>query len=982
MAAHQNCDLDTLGSGTKFEQLCNALLTHYFGPAIVPYGAQGPDGGIDALLDGLPQRSGPPSLIGGSAPKTSGLWVFQAKYHQAGTSPKTALTDLNAEWSGWKSRKSRPSYFLFMTNLVLTPALHQAFRKKAKTPTPFKFFDYWDGAKIQALVEGNQSIRAAYFPNCEDHVLDLKKTFIAVATTGSKEKKRSKKKLKITKSPVRKTKKAYVSSVEDLAKFESDFARANEEIVSRFKVATEETPKSWQKVDILAPKTGILKLADTGTDILLKLISASDVQSVLVKQWHKYLGEEVEKGEAILTLLFDPNDKELIELSQKSLFVVVPEAIDQNKKIDEEVKRIAKIAIASIRESDAFKAEAALRDLFKLRSQYITARSKYGVGFFPNSRRLGNITFGWSFLSIWDRAFERICDILLKQDQPDSLYRLIGNIPETLAEAAIDNRLPPEEVMSELSALTPLLYKAEKRKVDGLPEILYEGLENVFQHFYDLNHRLKGVEDAEWALSVADQLAGFGAEIGRASLKKDLKIDFGFSLRLIGLATSLYYAGTTSSAEVGPGWVSNYEKLQDLDRQSSLIQSEMFFALGTFAWFLCRNGRTDVADIAIAQLSGLPVKRVAELFAGRRGSLRRWYSWWFNPEGKRAVWSSRVDHDIRESLLVRLAIGPVSTEDLEGLSLLESQSSTDEFLKDLEIQYVLIRKLSPSTKLIPLAKIQAVVRLARKAAEKRVLDRIRGDQKFSSEKLSEIEESFRKTLREHDPSSRLYKVEINTDSNFKPEHYVGSYSIENKDWFLEDQGHVSHSVSGMGSGWAESIVYGRASLLVEKLKANIKFKEVAVAELAALLREIQQKFDENFVMIAHPLSIPWQLQTEFLRYKPQLAPGEMDFAPGQRSRIGKIDLFSARKLVKGQFAIFPKSTFTWLTTAIRHQPIISFIDPASAVGKQILERNPKMDLSLKVLVDAKEPGTMAFDQKLIGQAMGWQVMAAKDDDLV
>lgn len=985
MAAHQHFDLDQLGSTAKFEQLCYALLLHFFGPEVIPYGALGPDGGIDARLDGAPPSytsfEGIPLIYGTKKFTKPGFWVFQAKYHQRGSyNKKTPISDLEKEWTLWrKKRKPKPDCFLFMTNIVFTPGTHKEFLKKSKKCSPFKFFDYWDGEKIAALIAANSSIRSSFFPNCEDQGPKLDRILDAVTEVRKKTKKKTSKKGKKVKSRTKqvKTRMTYFSSVEELASYEAAFASANTEIVDRFKKSDTDVPKTWKKVEILASGEGILQLAEQGKDIILRLISASESQSVIVRLWHKFLGEHVNKGETIVSLSYDPDDEELIEQAKKSLFSIAPGSTDFHVLIDKGVKEKAQIAISALRQSDSFAAEDALRQLFRLRSQYIEARRKYGLGFYPNSRRLGRMTFGWSFISLWDDAFERICDVLLTQQQPDDLYRLVGNIPEALANTAIDNRLPPEEIVSELTTFTILLFKAQDRQVDRLKKLMLEDLEDVFDHFHDLNHRMKGLTDAEWAFPLAQSLVDFAAELGRHSLSKKLDIDFGYAKRLVGLATGIHYSHAAVTHD--GSWTKNYDRLKELDAANSGLQHEANFAFGTYAWFLCRRGKKELSDIAVSELRSLSVQETVRFYS-RRDGLRRWYSWWFNPEGKRAAWSSRVDHDIREALLLRLALGPTSVEDLLPLALLESESSTEELLKDLSTSYDVMESLSVPGG-IKFEDLKGTILSARKEVTARWKEKIRSEKNLSERKIKKTEESFTKTLAEQDPKGQLYQVAVETSSEFKPTHFVGVYSVQDKEWFLDDTGYASYSVGGMGSNWAENIIHGRESLIINELKAKLKFSSVKLPSVSEVLQKISEEISDEFVMLLNSISIPWQLQQKFFKNEYQAGPGARSFAPGQLFRIGNVDVFPGRRLGKGQFTIFPKDTFVWATKRVCEKPRVALIDPASEEGIGIKKKYPEMDLDLKMIVEARELGTMRVNAEAFKRAQGWRILFKDESEL-
>ncbi len=108
-------------SAESFEQFVQALSVHVIGPGVAIFGA-GPDGGREATFDGaIPYPSG--------TDKWDGYGVIQAKCKR-----KTEGTSRDQEWALQqledelkklatdKKRRRSPEYYIFVTNVVLTPA--------------------------------------------------------------------------------------------------------------------------------------------------------------------------------------------------------------------------------------------------------------------------------------------------------------------------------------------------------------------------------------------------------------------------------------------------------------------------------------------------------------------------------------------------------------------------------------------------------------------------------------------------------------------------------------------------------------------------------------------------------------------------------------------------------------------------------------------------------------------------------------------
>jgi hypothetical protein len=162
-------DYNLMGlSSRSFEQLMQALAVKAIGPGVLVFG-DGPDGGREGTYEGRMQY---PS----AADPWDGYLVIQAKYKQRteGTAKDAdwALGQLKSEFEKFASgqrRLRRPEYYLFCTNVVLTPAHEVGTKDRAfalagsyRDSLPLKGFDVWDYDKIRCLLDGSPDIRRTY----------------------------------------------------------------------------------------------------------------------------------------------------------------------------------------------------------------------------------------------------------------------------------------------------------------------------------------------------------------------------------------------------------------------------------------------------------------------------------------------------------------------------------------------------------------------------------------------------------------------------------------------------------------------------------------------------------------------------------------------------------------------------------------------------------------------------------------------------
>ena len=160
-------DLSRL-SNRSFEQLIQALATRLLGPGIVVFG-DGPDGGREATFE----RKVPyPTPV----ESWDGYGVVQAKYrqrptdpHQDGTWAVDQLKDEISKYTDPESKLRKPDYFIFATNVVLTPVLDKGSKDRAvavlegfKNQSPLKDYAIWDYDQIRTFLDAYEDVRKAY----------------------------------------------------------------------------------------------------------------------------------------------------------------------------------------------------------------------------------------------------------------------------------------------------------------------------------------------------------------------------------------------------------------------------------------------------------------------------------------------------------------------------------------------------------------------------------------------------------------------------------------------------------------------------------------------------------------------------------------------------------------------------------------------------------------------------------------------------
>ena len=160
-------DLSQLSS-RSFEQLLQALAAKVLGPGVGIFG-DGPDGGREATFHGKV----PYPFVDDS---WDGYGVLQVKFRQRSGNVTQdgdwAVTQLKSEIKKYfdvDNNLRKPDYFIYATNVVLTPVKGQGSRDRLeavledfKDRLPLKGYDIWDYDKIRVFLDDNQEIRRAY----------------------------------------------------------------------------------------------------------------------------------------------------------------------------------------------------------------------------------------------------------------------------------------------------------------------------------------------------------------------------------------------------------------------------------------------------------------------------------------------------------------------------------------------------------------------------------------------------------------------------------------------------------------------------------------------------------------------------------------------------------------------------------------------------------------------------------------------------
>lgn len=156
-------------STRSFEQLIQAIALKVVSSGVIVYG-DGPDGGREATFEGETSYPDPGN-------SWNGYIVIQAKFRQrpqenTEKDGEWALEQLKSELEAFadsKKTRRKPEYYIFATNVVLTPVQDKGSKDKAYNliqqfteKVPLKDYDIWDYDKIRSFIDNLEDIRKAY----------------------------------------------------------------------------------------------------------------------------------------------------------------------------------------------------------------------------------------------------------------------------------------------------------------------------------------------------------------------------------------------------------------------------------------------------------------------------------------------------------------------------------------------------------------------------------------------------------------------------------------------------------------------------------------------------------------------------------------------------------------------------------------------------------------------------------------------------
>jgi hypothetical protein len=158
--------LDRL-SPRLFEHVIQALASGAITSTITPFG-DGPDGGREATFEG-------PTDYGPASAPWNGYGIIQCKYKVRAATPKQdaewACRELRKElkqYSRAKNPRPVPEYYVFATNVVLSPGDGGGKDAVLKVLQEFaskyglKGIDLWDYDKLRVLIDRDESVRTSY----------------------------------------------------------------------------------------------------------------------------------------------------------------------------------------------------------------------------------------------------------------------------------------------------------------------------------------------------------------------------------------------------------------------------------------------------------------------------------------------------------------------------------------------------------------------------------------------------------------------------------------------------------------------------------------------------------------------------------------------------------------------------------------------------------------------------------------------------
>jgi hypothetical protein len=961
MSFHVSFNLDEL-TPLRFQELCNVLLLNYFSQLITPMVRTGRDGQLDGKLDGPPINYS--DLLNApfayKAPDgTDSFWVFQCKHTQRENETDRdadTVKALKSEIAKWEKKERRPTHYIFMTNVNLkasTIADMDALGKAA-----FGFFDLWHEPKISGFIANSTALQKTFYPtrstSLDITVIDLKSLAVTLpapiaAVTPSA----------VAAGPPK-------DAIRMLAEYEIRFLKTNTSFLETLRVSTEhrDVPEEWKVYTLKSKCEGLLALASDGTS-LQWLVDKIVQNNVHVTLWSRFLGEHTEPEDDIATISYNPDVEAELLFHLDRIFECVPGQNNAHLAVDSYLRSLESSILTDVKANKIQDAQDGLYALLRSRADYSSFKADHPEASYPNMRRWGRKPiFGWDFMGLWESVLKNVCDVVLSGQYPESVYDLVIYFPFHLSIDAIRSKRPKESFQAELLTLQIVFWVIVKKDNPAFFDRFLDKLEDLAQAVSDLDHHTRSVPDAEWALGISKEVAAYIAELGHLTLSgKAPLISIDKLAHVLGLATSLDFSSLLS--EMG-GQSDDYSAVVDVQgelvRKLDLIRKEYLFAWATFSWHQERSTGACDPTFARSLLAQVEMTETVSFYVqNSRADNHDWIESWFRPEGKRVSWSWTADHDVRDVLQLAVLSFPIRKESFENLDLFQVESSHETFVKELTELHARLR--AKGVTVSDIATVVPILAAALQYHQERFKDSIRSQTVLSHKKTDEVTTTFQKAMTDHTREGVLYSVD-ETLGVTEPTHYVGQYSISDKVWFLDETGRSYYDVSGQGSGWAENIISGRLHLLVTKGREIASQVTYAPEQLPEILGQIRDASREDSALLLSPMTIPWKMSSELLANEYQLQSAGEPKTAGRSGRLGKADLFYVRFLKRGELLLVPKMAFSWTIRKKASRPIIEMIDQSSDEAKKIAEKNPGMDLGLKVLVLAREEGTMNYKEHL------------------
>lgn len=936
-------------------------MQNYFSQLISPMVRPGKDGGLDGKLEMLPinysDLLNKPFEFKSPDGKES-LWVFQCKFTQIGGDDEreqAVLTSLASEIEGWKKRDKKLTHFIFFTNVNLRPTALEAVEKMGREGFPY--FEVWHEPKISGFIANSVALQKTFYPTRVTSLnfasVDLRALIASPASQPAGAMVQGQPKTSPAKEPA--------EAIRLLAEYEISFLQVNNEFLEKLKVSNDQKslPENWKKHTHKSKCKGLLGLS-SDLSSLQWLIDKITLNDVSINFWHRFLGEQTEPEDEIATLSFNPDLEADLFSHLDRIFECVQGKNEAHVEVDEFLQELESKILTDVKLNKIQSAQDGILKLLKARRDYSSFKKSNPQAFYPNARRWGRVpVFGWDFMDLWEKVLKNICDIVFSGNYPKSVSDLLISVPFHLCIEAIRAKQPKESFQAELFTLRIVFWNVIENSDKSYADNFLDNLEDLAQEINDADHRIESVEDAEWALGISKEVAEYIGNLGYLALSGKASLPFDKLINLLSLATSLHFMDLLSgSVATGGNWLEVHETQKNLDRKLSLIRKEYLYAWATYSWYQERHSPTQDPTFAISLLRHLEMSEVVHFYSQRRFGESNWFNSWFRPEGKRVSWSTSVDHDVRDTLQLAILTLPLKKEDFEPLDMFEVKSLFDAFLN--EVSELHARLTTKGIIVSDLQKVKSILNEAMSYHDEKLKNLLRNQKSLSEKKLAEITASFQKSLAQHNQEGSLYNIE-ETLGDRAPAHYVGPYFITEKAWYLDNTGSSSYSVTGLGSGWAENVIAGRAHLVVETAKEKASIVSYSGDELLKTLEQIRDSHDDKYILITAHMTIPWEISSDLLTNEYEIKSSGEQRVPGRSGRLGKVDVYYSRFLKRGEILVVPKLALTWVIKEKIRAPRVSLIDENSEEAKQLKQKNPDLDLGLKALVYAREEGVMTYD---------------------